>query len=177
MATISEREGRFRSTIRRKDIEISSTFSNKEQAEIWSKYKEDLIDSIDSFDPPLKEMITLKDAIELKIRDAEYKNKKDIADFKILIEFFDKFINMEIGKITYDDLMKYFDEKMNTPITRGGIKNDPTTGLKKLPSMHTTFRKFAYLSTVFELMKTQGVNIQNVALDVCKFLRPQLKKD
>lgn len=175
MATIAERDGRFRVMIRRKNIEISSTFSNLQTAEIWAKYKEELIDNIEAFDPPLKEIITLKDAIELKIRDAEEKGKKDIGDFKILLECFNKFLDIEIGKITYIDLLEYFELMMQTPITRGGIKNDPTTGLKKIPSIHTTFRKFSYLSTVFELIKSKGVEIENVALKLCQYMRPRLK--
>jgi len=168
--------GSYTAYIRKKNINLTDSFKNKEDAELWVDYKEDLIDLISSFDPPLQEMITLQDAIEVKIKDVIEKGKKDIYDFKVLIECFSKFCPCSLSEITYEILLSYFDEMMKTPIRRGGCKDDKTTGNLKLPSIHTTFRKFGYLSTVFQMMKEKGVNVDNHALKVCQFMRSKLTK-
>lgn len=176
MATIEFKNENWRAHIRKKEMDISQTFKNKKDAELWVIYKEDLIDQIEAFDPPLQQMITLQDAIELKIKDSIDKNIKDIGDFNILFKVFEKFCPKKLNQITYEDLLAHFDEMMNTPIRHGGNRNDANTGHMKLPSIHTTFRKFGYLSTVFQMMRELGVNIDNPVLKVCQFIRPKLKK-
>jgi len=66
---------------------------------------------------------------------------------------------------------------MQKPIRHGGSKYDEKTGHYKLPSIHTTFRKFGYLSAVFQLIKEKGVNIDNPALKICQLIRPKLTKE
>ena len=72
--------------------------------------------------------------------------------------------------------MDYFNVLMQTPVRQGGNSSNLETGIKKMPSMHTTFRKFSYLSTVFEHMIKKGMQINNPALAVCKIMRPFLPK-
>lgn len=176
MSSIRYVEGKYRAQIRRKGIEISKTFLKKEDAELWSVYKEDLIDQIHDFDPPLQKIITLRDAIDLKINNCIEKNVKDLGDFKILYEVFKDFLDRSIDTISYDDLLIHFDKLMKIPIRHGGSKLDLTTGNLKLPSTHTTFRKFGYLSAVFSYLKDNGTNIENTALQACQFLRKKLPK-
>lgn len=173
MATIQKINDRYRVQIRKKDIEIYSSFKNEEDAKLWAEYKEELIDNISAFDPPLKEMITLKDAIELKIEKGK-ETMKDINDFKNLLEYFDKFCYRSLNSITYDELMKYYDEKLKIPIRKGGSKNNENTGIKKLPSPSTVFRKFQYLSSVYQDVINYGVEIENIPLKICQFMRKAL---
>lgn len=176
MANIRVNEsGNYTANIRKKSVNITQTFKRKEDAELWVIYKEDLIEQINAFDPPLQEIITLQDAIELKIKDAIEKGVVELENFKHLPIIFEKFCSLNLNKILYDDLLAYFDELMKIPVRQGGSKNDKSSGSIRLPSIHTTFRKFGYLSTVFQLVKEQGVNIDNPALKVCQFIRPKLK--
>jgi len=86
MAAITKIKDSFRVQIRKKNIEISKTFNKEEDAILWAKYKENLIDCIEVFDVPLKEMVTLREAIELKINAlSSAKKSKDIQDIKILL--------------------------------------------------------------------------------------------
>ncbi len=179
MATIRDRDGRYMCLIRSKGIEIGKTFSSKQDAELWAKYKEDLIDQIDAFDPPLKEMITLQDAIEMRI-EIQIKNevsKKDISDYKTLIKVFEKFCPKKMSDIKYNDLVDHFNFLLTHPVTRGGTGKNDGTGHTRLPSFMTIFRKYAYLSTVYQMLIKDGVDIENIALKVVQYMRHKAKKE
>ena len=80
MASITFRDGKYRVSIRKKDQDVSKTFSNKEDAELYSKLKEDLIDQIENFNPSPEELLTLDSAIDMKVEDAE----KNWLDFRTI---------------------------------------------------------------------------------------------
>jgi hypothetical protein len=173
MASIAERNGKYTVDIRKKGIDLFQTFEKKSDAELWAAYKEEMIDLIDAFDPPLNEMITLQDAIELKIRRVEEKNanKKEINDYKMLQKSFEKFCPKYINEIKYTDLLKQFVELIKTPVYQGGTGKNDGTGIKKMPAFLTIFRKFSYLSTVFQMLINDGVEIENVAIKICQYAR------
>ena len=177
MALISERSGQFRVQIRKKDINLYRTFQKESDAKLWAAYKEECIDLIEAFDPPLNEIITLQDAIELKIRKMqdENSNRKEINDYKILCKIFNKFCPLPINEITYSDLLKHFQELLDIPISHGGTGKNDGTGVKKLPSFQTIFRKFAYLSTVYQNLINDGVELENVALKAAQYYRQKNK--
>lgn len=177
MGIYKNKNGSWRGLLRKKGLEISKNFSNEEDAKLWHDYKEDLINQIDSFDPPLNELILLSDAIHMKIEKAEKSNIIDLSDFKILYEVFSKFLDRPIQSITYAELLAHFEEMMNTMVRKGGSKKNESTGDKRFPSIFTTMRKFAYLSTVYELLIKKGVNVTNEPMKVVKFIRPRLKKE
>lgn len=172
MATIRQVSGNFRAHIRKKGIELSATFKHQEDAELWALYKEDLIDSIQAFDMPLKEGITLQDAIELKMSKIEINSsKKEFNEYTILLKFFEEFCPKSIGDIKYVDLVKCYEEKIKTPIYRGGTGKNDETGIKKLPSHLTILKKFAYLSTIYQMLIEDGVDLENIALKVMQFIK------
>lgn len=176
MASFRERKGRHEAIIRRKNLFLSASFSTKEDAELWAAYKEDLIDQIVAFEPPLEQIITLGDAIQMRVDTAKEKGTSDIGDIKILFQSFEKYIDLPIQEISYDDLANHFEYLMTVPVKRGGNPNNLEAGLKTMPSMYTTFRKFSYLSTVYEHLIKEGVRIQNHPLALCKLLRGRLPK-
>ncbi len=87
--------GSFRVLIRKRGKEISRNFNDLSTAELWSKYKEDLIDQMHAFDVPAKDLITIADLIEMKNKDLLSKGAKDIGDVinlkKSFSEFLDKY--------------------------------------------------------------------------------------
>jgi hypothetical protein len=177
MAIPIQRGNKFYAQIRRKEIELYATFSNLQDAELWIKYKEDLIDLISAFNPPIDEMITLFDAIELTIIDAQERKIKEIQDFRFLHKCFEPFCQLPLNEITHEMLLDFFNESMNTPIQKGRNTDDKNTGVMKLPSIHTIFRRYGYLSCVYELMIRKKWLVHNHALTVCKIMRPFLKKN
>jgi len=53
MASIRKREsGSYSAEIRKKGKSLCASFSNRETAELWAVYKEDLIDQIKNFEVP-----------------------------------------------------------------------------------------------------------------------------
>jgi len=177
MPKIENRNGRFRVNIRRKGIDLAATFEKEEDAILWINYKHYLIDMINAFDPPLKEMISLRDAIELKIKKLSEKgvDTKTLSDYKNILVYFEKFSTKSVGEITYTDLINHFEYLMTQPIKRGGFIGNDQTGHKKLPSSTTIFRKFAYLSTVYQMLIEDGVDIENIAIKVCQFHKDKKK--
>ncbi len=176
MATFRERQGRHEAIIRKNNIKLSAVFDHLEDAKLWASYKEDLIEQIANFNPPLDKLITLGDAIKMRIDTAIGSGTVDIADLTILYKTFEKYLKTPINEVTYDSLSDHFEHVMSVPVRRGGNHNDPNSGIKAMPSMHTTFRKFSYLSTVFEHLIKEGVKVQNHPLALCKLLRSRLPK-
>ena len=142
MGSIKEVGNKFSAQIRKKNINLYETFQTLKDAELWIAYKEDLIDQIDAFEPKMENLILLGDAIELTYQNALERNIKDVNDFKFLIKCFNKFIDIPISNISSQELLEFFNESMNTPIQRGGSHTIKNTGVKKLPSIHTIFRRF-----------------------------------
>lgn len=175
MASIKHREGKLYVQIRKKNIDLYATFSNENDAILWARYKEEMIDLISNFDPPLKEMISLNDAIDLKIESIQNIDKKTLNDYSNLKAFFEIFINKKLNQIAYSDLMNHFENMIKVPVTRGG-SNKKNGNIKTFfPSPVTIFRKFAYLSTVYQNMIEKGVEIDNIAIKICQYMRPKLK--
>lgn len=172
MATIQEVNGRYRAIIRKKDIDISATFEERHNAELWAKYKESLIEQISNFDPPLKEMISLQDAIELKIKKINDLgcDTKTLSDYKILLKIFEKFCHKSLSEISYSDLLNHFNDLMKIPVKKGGNHRDSTSAVMNLPAFATIFRKFKYLSTIYSMLIEDGFEIENIAIKVCNFV-------
>lgn len=167
MASIEVRNGRFRAIVRRKGKEISHTFSTRETAELWGKYKDDLINDMSAFDVPENELITLEQAIDMKLDAMRkvYLDKRSIDDIFNLKELFNDFLKFKLSDIT-EDIYKDFSEKfMRSIVTRGGNKKNGT-GLMKLPSLSTLKTKFRRLSTVYSNLINNGIKLENIPLKI-----------
>lgn len=175
MGSISEKNGRYSVEIRKKGINLSSTFDSRESAELWMRYKESLIDEIVSFDVPLKDVITLRSAIELRIRNIGEKSDDTLMDIKFLKTVFEHHLDKPISELTFDVLMEDF-TRMSTMIVRKG-GNGKDNGHARQQSLSTILRKFRCLSTVFSLMIKEGMDIDNYALRISQFIQSQVKNN
>ncbi len=171
MATIRKIKDRYHVEIRKKEISIRSTFSNLETAELWMKYKEDLIDDISSFDIPLRIMITLEQAIDLKCISMNEKKveKRSVSDIENLKNGLSEWMEKSIDSIFYDDILKRSKEMMNEIVCIGGnVKNQ--TGRKSIQSPITVLKKIRCLSAVYSHMVDLGFIDKNPVLAVLQYL-------
>jgi hypothetical protein len=175
MATLRNRSGKFYVMIRKKGHPtLHRVFSNKEDAEIFAYWKEDILEQITNFEPPLEELITLDTAIEMKIQEATNQKlgKKTIKDIKDLKNYFANLLDQSLFSISYENLMCAYNELSKKEIRRGGsiIKG----GIYKLPSQKTLRNRFAILSSVYSLMIKKGVKIVNHPLNILSFIKDKL---
>src|SRR5689334_16029134 len=98
MAIIEKRDGKYRVSIRKKGVHISKTFNIEEDAKLFAAWKEDIIDSMSAFSPEIKEIITLDNAIDLKINQLkkQKKDRRSILAVQILKRCFSEFLNTPI---------------------------------------------------------------------------------
>ena len=150
MATIEERlspNGKYsyRVMIRKKGNEISKTFSERVDAELYAYYKEKLIDQINNFEISLEERITLRQILELKlniINENENRTQRDLTNaMERAIEYFGetKFYN----QISLKDWEKAAISIYKTPVYRGA----QTDNAKRDMSPKTLRNIFAYISS------------------------------
>ncbi|OGT44265.1 MAG: hypothetical protein A3F13_02545 [Gammaproteobacteria bacterium RIFCSPHIGHO2_12_FULL_40_19] len=162
--------------IRRKGVQMSATIRDEKARKLWVAYKEDIIDQMYYFDVPLQDMITLKDAIELKLKELERegKDQRTIGDVKRLEIDFKEFIEFPLNKIKYDALMEKIKDMLKATVFYGGAGKG--TGSERVQSSTTVLRKIRVLSTVFSNMINQGVNVENPALRVAQYLHTMKEK-
>lgn len=174
MAKIEERSGRFRAMIRKKGVEISKTFSSRDMAELWARYKEDLIDNMDAFDVDIKDRVSVKELFELKLKTFETERSKHDTDytFSRISEFLDVSRCMkEIGYDEWIDIAKRIYEK---PVYRGAVKEKN----KKKMSPVTLRKILASLSAVVSHAQSLGIALDNHPLKVIQsFINPMIKKE
>lgn len=162
--------------IRRKGIQMSATIRDEETRKLWVAYKEDVIDQMYYFDVPLQEMITLKDAIELKVKELEKscKDQRTVGDVKRLEVDFKEFLEIPLNKIKYDTLMEKVKNMLKSTVFYGG--DGKGKGDERIQSSTTVLRKIRVLCTVFSNMINQGVNVENPALRVAQYLQTMKEK-
>lgn len=181
MASIKKREGRsgtsYSVQIRKKGHFLTATFSDKETAEIWIKYNEDLIDNINNFNEIPENIVTLEQAIELKKKSLIKKScdKRTISDFDAIAQEFQEILNEPIGKVTTEMLRDIVQEKLSGIVKRGGNRKN-NTGHARLVSPVTVLRKMRILACVFSYMIENGANIINPAQFVVNQLKMSLVK-
>ena len=143
-----------------------ATFADKETAELWCKFKENIINEMAAFEVKGVDLITLKDAIDLKIKDLETKDKKDsINDTKIVIKEFKDFLHIPVNKITSEMLMVRVKEMQKEFVYKGG-SGDGKSGIRSLQSHGTILRKIRNLSSIFGFILSQGAEFINPTISV-----------
>lgn len=175
MATIENREGKYRVAIRKKGFkDIYKTFAKKEDAELYIAWKEDLLDQISSFDPSPEVLLTLDQAIEMKLKDAEKKNldHRTITSFNGLKSHFIDYLDLSLSELTYENLLSKLQEFMNTKVVRGGPKSKSTP---QDASLRTISNRFRYLSSVIGYVNTQGFSFKNDAINILSYLETLMK--
>lgn len=176
MASFRERiAGRWTVDIRKKNCSMQATFSDRETAELWAKYKEDIVDEIENFSPPTDELFTLSNAIDLKARSLKEKEAahKTIDDTLKLKVYFDKFSDKSLSDISLEDYSEHCKMMLNMIVQRGGSLNK---GKPVQQSPATVYKKFRYLSIVYSFMQEQGVKIVNHPQAILRELEKKMGK-
>lgn len=177
MASITLKDGKYRVQIRKKNQEISKSFSQKEDAELYAKWKEDLIDQIDNFSPSPEELLTLDSAIDMKVKDAEEKGLdfRTITSLKGLKVHFADELHRSLNELSYDFLLSKAKVFMQTEVKHGGCYS--TGGNLKMPSVKTVSNRFRYLSTVIGFANMNGFSFQNHSLAILNYLNTLNKQE
>lgn len=165
MGTISERKGKFRAVIRKKNREMNATFSDRTTAEIWVKYHEDLIDNMENFQVPAENLITIGDCIQFKIEDLIAKNfpKRTIQDFEKCGIEFRELMDCPLGELTPDMVRDMSTKMLSSTVRRGGSRNNENSGVIGVSSPATVLRKLRVLASAISFMIEKGANITNAA--------------
>lgn len=173
MASIREREGKYQVVIRKKNCELSATFADEETAKLWAYYKEKMIDEIEAFEVPLKELFTLNDFIHLKIEMLKKEDKypKTIGDINYLKKEFSEFLDFPMGNITYELLREKAHAMLGSIVRKGGDHKNNSGGIQNQQSPATVVRKMRYLGSVFSLAQEHNLKIDNPANRLCNELK------
>ncbi len=163
MATIAKSGQGYKVQIRKKNHQIYATFSEKEIAELWARYHEDLIDNMENFDVPPEELITVEQCCELKIKDLISKNvsRRSLEDIEIVKKEFSELMNCPLNKLTSEMVRKISNQMLNSVVRHGGSLNNINSGLHRQCSPATVLRKLRCLSAVIGYMIEKGANIIN----------------
>ncbi len=171
MATIKETNGRFSVKVRKNHTNIGRTFGDLETAQLWGKYKESLTEEIAAFEVGSNKLLTVKDAIELKVTDCINQGlaERSVQDIKNLQYDFSLLVEKNICEISYDEFLKFALSMLKTPITKSKSK-DKSEGFKSKPSKITIVNKFRRLSSVYTLLIEKGIDVNNHPLKVATYI-------
>jgi len=177
MATITERICRnkkvcYTTYIRMNDIEEKKTFLNREDAEVYADWKENLIRNFKNFNVPIRETIRLIDVFELKrelVKDQRTYDELDLSYQRVYSRLKQHIFLCELD---YRDWKDCFDRISTIEIP---IKHNAKT--KVIISPNSVRRIFATLSSAFSSAIEKGIDIENYpAMIIQKVINPSLKK-
>lgn len=177
MGSISkEPDGRFRASVRKKGYCLRARFSDKRTAELWVRYKEDLIDKMSAFEVPMKDTMTLLDASVLKISEMKDKDldKRSIKDVEMVMRNdFSHFQEYSLSDLSYELLLNTAKQMLSAKVRIGGGKN-PDSGREVIQSPISVLKKFRILGSVISHANTIGANIDNPVPRLTSYLHNQL---
>lgn len=168
MASIVKRNNKdgsvsYQTQIRIKGIEISKTFSNEDDAILYAKYKERLIENKKNFEVNIKERVTLEQVFELKIHSLveEDVNRKT---FEQTNERFKKYFKETdfISSKPLDYWLEVAKDMYKNKVYRGAKTAKGERDMSPL----TLKRIFAYASSAISYAREQGIAIENHAMTV-----------
>ncbi len=182
MASIRERmksngEISYTVDIRKKNKKpLTATFRKLEDAKLWADYKEDLIDRIDAFDISMGEMMTIEDIFMHKLENAKQTgiSPKYITDMISEKKTWEKILgkNFRYIDLTYNFLKELVDKMMTETVRIGGnTYAQDNTGKVKMISPSTVRKRLAYFSSAIEYLKSQGIELRNIPLELLKYFR------
>jgi len=177
MASIQNRDGKYRVQVRVNKQQLSSSFSDKETAELWGRYKEDLIHEIEAFDVPSSQLISLQDAVEMKAKSMEGKSTKTLQDTRNTTTQFPIYLNRSIDSVSYDDLKDFTINMLSEKVAHGGVPDVKLRTHTRSISIRTVIKRLQYLGTIYSYLIGQGINLDNVALKVKAYILNNYKDD
>lgn len=180
MARIEKRKNgsgfSYRVVIRRKGIEIYKSFPEEEDAKMYAYYKEKLIDNMTNFDVPLKDRVTLRQILDMKLKEMQDHDKRSKADMELsfsrVMERLPK-NKMFVNQLTYEDWLEIAKDIYNTNVHRG-VKQEHTARQMSPISLR---RLFASLSSAMSHAQGCGIELDNHPLKVIQsYISPMIKK-
>ena len=162
--------------IRRKNIDVYKSFSNKEDALLYASYKERLIDNIHNFEVDLQDRISISQLFELKIQNAIDVSSKEIKDIenssKRFVDYFGK--NTPVNSIPFEKWKEFAEILYMSDVFRG---YNSEKGKRKMSAI--TLRKiFAHASSAISYAQSHGMNLENHPLNIIQtHIRPLITKE
>jgi hypothetical protein len=162
---------RYHVMIRKKGIEICKSFSNKEDAELYTKWKENLIDLMDNFEVKISQTLTLEALFDMKLESIDKKNKRTLDDIsnvkRITLENFPN--KIFVSDISFEDWKNHAMSLYDRDVYVGAKSG---RNIRKI-SLETLRKHFAYCSASFSHAMSLGIELDNHPLRVIQtFIRP-----
>ncbi len=178
MGVIEERKNSkgeisYRVLIRKKGIDISRTFEDKESAKLYEFYKERLINNMSNFEVDLSCRITLRDIVDLKMKDVN-SDIKSFCLFKLSLNRFEEFLGEEkyYSQISFDEWLEATKKIYEKDVYRGA----KTENGKRKMSPDTLRKTLAYMSSCVSYAISLGIKLENYPLKVIQtYVNPMLK--
>lgn len=164
----------YRINIRRGNVDISRTFFTEEDAKLFAFYKERLIDNMKTFEVPLKERVTLRQIIELKINSNIELDTRSIGELNKSCERLENILGHDkfLCQLSYDDWLKAAKLLYDLPVYRGSKAEHN----KRSMSLKTLRRILATISSAFSNAQEIGIDIENHPLKVIQlYINPQIR--
>jgi len=162
MASISERENKdgtitYRVSIRKKGSSLEKSFYTKEDAELYSYYKERLIDNMSNFEVPIKDMVRMEEIIEMKKKSILDSDRRTKNSYDVNLSRFNEFFGKDkfLCNISYDDWVKFAKHLSDLTVYRGAKTE---IGARKM-SINTLRKVLAEFSSAFSHAISLGINI------------------
>lgn len=114
---------------------------------------------MEAFDLDAGNLLTVEDALIMKFGDKH-------REYAGSVEYLHPIMGMAIADLDFYMLKELAKKLLDTPRY---LKHGSKT--KRLPTITTITRKFAYLSSALSNLKDKGHNITNHALDVVRWLK------
>lgn len=161
----SNNEETYKVSIRIKGTCIYKTFYNEEDANLYAKWKENLLNNMENFDVKLNEIITLNQIIDLK-KKTEGLGNKTYADLDVARKYFNNIFGDEkpLSEISYYDWLEASKKLLETYVYLGAVKEHN----KRKMSTKTLKRNLACISSAISNAQNLGVNLQNHPLNVIR---------
>ena len=134
-------------------FEVSKTFGSFEMANLWIKYKEDLLDNMDAFEVDIKDRVSLKEIFDLKLKSFETERSRHDTDytFNRISEFVD--VERIAKEIPYEEWLNIAKKIYEKPVYRGAVKEKN----KRKMSPITLRKIMASLSAVISHAQSLGI--------------------
>lgn len=178
MATLEKVQNKdgisYRVQIRKKGVNIYKTFYNEDDAKLYIFYKENLIQSMDSFDVKLGDRVTFQQLLEIKKKHLTNTDKRTWNEYDILSKKYSNFFgdDKNLHEITFDDWVSFSTYLLSLEVAKGNQNR------KNPMSMRTLRRYMSTASGIISFCQKLGINIDNIPLKVIQqHITPKLRKE
>lgn len=181
MAVITKRvsskgETTYRAMIRKKGMEISRTFFEKEEAERFVWWKENLIQNMENYEVPIEKRVTLEDIFQLKIEKSGDLSRRMIDDIRFSLERIVEIIGKGrfCDEISYDEWKNVVNKLSKTEVFKGSKvpKN------ARVMSTSTLRRIFACMSSLYSNAISSGIPLDNTPLKIIQtIINPMINNE